>query len=408
LNFSWFFASKIAFGKNNKNNVSRLIILIGQVAVALGLVVSIITISTGIGARKAIKQKLSNFNGHILLTDYNNSNVYVNFPISTQQKFYPKFPNENIEHIQPFATLGGVIRTHKNFEGIVLKGYNYRYNKKYLTPFLVSGRLPNFYKDKFSEEVLLSKKIADNLELKLGDSFIVYFIRENKKPIYRRLKIVGTYQTNIKDFDDSFVIGDIKHIQKINQWEQEKVSGFELFTNDIENINPIKEQVNVNIGYAYYSETVIDKYSHITDWIKLFDTNVAVILSIMLLVVAINIIMVLLILIVDRTNSIGLLKTMGSTNTQIQKLFIYYGISIILPGLFFGNLIGLSLVYFQEYFKIISLNPESYYLSDVPSYVHWSYLLALNLGSILICAIVLFVPSLLIRKISPVDALKYK
>ncbi len=408
MNFPWFFANKIAFSKNNKNNVSRLIIIIGQIAVALGIIVSIVTISTGIGARKAIKQRLSNFNGHISVTDYNNGNAYINFPVSINQEFYPTFPDENIEHIQPFATLGGVIRTAKNFEGIVLKGYNENYSKKYLESFLVSGRLPNFYKDKFSEEALISKKIADKLDLKLNRSFLVYFIRDKQKPIYRKLTIVGIYQTDIKDFDDSFILGDIKHIQKINNWKNDQVGGFELFSNDIENIVPIKERVNEKLNYAFASETVVDKFSQITDWIKLFDTNVSIILIIMLVVVVINIVMVLLILIIDRTNSIGLLKTFGATNFQIQKLFVYYGLSIILPGLFFGNLIGIGLLLIQKYFKIITLNPENYYVSEAPVYIYWDYLFGLNLGSILVCAIVLLIPSLLVRKITPIDALNYK
>ena len=408
MNFSWFFANRIASGKNNKNNVSRLIILIGQVAVFLGILVSIITISTGIGTRKAIKQKLSNFNGHIVVTDYLNGNSYATVPISINQNFYPKFPSEEIEHIQPFAALGGVIRTSENFEGIILKGYNENYNKKYLTPFLTSGRLPNFYKDEYSNEVLISKKIAASLNLSLNQSFIVYFIRENRKPIYRNLKIVGTFQTDIKDFDDSFVIGDIKHIQKINQWDREKVGGFELFTTDIENIIPIKEKVNEKIDYSFAAETVIDKFSQITDWIKLFDTNVTIILTIMLIVVVINMVMVLLILIIDRTHSIGLLKTLGANNFQIQELFIYYGIRVVLPGLIFGNIIGLGFLLIQKYFHLIKLNPENYYVSEMPVYIDWFYLLGLNLGSIVICSMVLIIPSFLVRKIMPIVALRYK
>ncbi len=407
--FPYYFAKKISSSKNRKNIVSTLTIRIGQLAIFIGIIISIISISSGVGARKAIKNKLSNFNGHIIVTNYNNTSKFLNEPISLlKQKFYPKFPNTEVEHIQSFSTLGGLVRTEKNFEGIIFKGYGADYQKKYLLNFLIKGRLPNFNKKETSNEIIVSEKIVNKLELKLNSNVIVIFLNKNSKPIYRNFKIIGIYRTDIKDFDDSFIVGDIKHIQRINKWPNYFVGGLEIFTKDIETVNLTKESINETLNYAFSVETIVDKYSLITDWIKLFDTNIIIILTIILIVVITNIVMILLILIIDRTYSIGMLKTFGATNTSIQKIFIFYGITIILPGMIAGNFIGISLLLIQKYFKLIKLNPENYYISDAPVYIHWSYLIGINFGIILISALVLVLPSILVRKISPLEAIRFK
>ncbi|MFA5620071.1 MAG: FtsX-like permease family protein [Weeksellaceae bacterium] len=407
MNFTWWFAKKIAFGKSNKNNLSTTIIRIAQFAVAIGILVSLVTLSTGIGARKGIKQKLADFNGPITIKPYN-SNVSINSDsLSIHQDFYPDFKAvPEITHVQAIATKGGIIRTEDNFSGIVLKGVGTDYDTLRFQSYLVKGRFPNIQKDSLSSEVALSKKIADELRLDVDSSFITYFISDSNKPIYRRFLITGIYSTDIKDFDDVFVIGDIKQVQRLNRWSRDTVGSFELFTNDVENLDEITQKVNDNIGFDLYAQSATSSFNQINDWIEIFDTNIFVVLFIMMVVVVINMIMVLLILILERTYSIGLLKTLGATNWRIRSIFVYIALYIMIPGLVIGNVLGITLLLIQKYFKIIKLPAENYYLSVAPVYLDFKQILLLNFCAIIISAIVLILPSYMISKITPSQAMK--
>jgi lipoprotein-releasing system permease protein len=407
LNFTWWFAQKIALGKSNKNNLSATIIRIGQIAVAIGIMVALITLSTGIGARKGIKQKLADFNGHITIKPYNSNLSFNSDSVSIIQPFYPEFKEvPEITHIQAVATKSCIIRTAESFSGVVLKGVGTDYDVNRFKSFIVKGKFPKIEDKKLSDEIIIPNKIATELHLDVDSSFVAYFIQDNGKPIYRRFKISGIFNTDIKDFDDVFIIGDIKQIQRLNKWDRETVGGFELFTDDIENLNEITNKVNDNIGFQFYAQSATTSFSQINDWISIFDTNIFVVLFIMMVVVVINMIMVLLILILERTHSIGLLKTMGASNWEIRKIFINYSIFIMIPGLIAGNVIGLSLLLIQKYFKIITLPAENYYLSTAPVYIDFFQILVLNLFAVLISAIVLIVPSYFIAKITPSQAMK--
>ncbi|QES92828.1 ABC transporter permease [Empedobacter brevis] len=409
MSFSWWFSKKIALGKNTKNNLSSIIIRVGQIAVALGLIVSLVTISTGVGARKAIKEKLADFNGHITIRNYNSNTSLNSDSLSLHQKFYPRFKEiPEIEHVQAIANKSGVIRTKENFSGVVFKGVGTDYDSVRFEKFMVKGHFPLINKDSIMDEVLLSKKIADEMKLDVDSSFVMYFIQEDAKPIYRRFTISGLFKTDIKNFDDQIMFGDIKHVQRLNRWDSTTVGGFELFVNDVEHIDPVAKRVQENIPYNLYAESATASFAQINDWISIFDKNIVIIVFIMLFVVIINMVMVLLILILERTHSIGILKAFGATNWRIRKLFINYALFIMLPGLIAGNAIGLGLLFVQKYFGIIKLPPENYYLSTAPVYLDFGTIVLLNAGALLVCAIVLLLPSYMISKITPAKAINFR
>ncbi|RLZ07761.1 ABC transporter permease [Faecalibacter macacae] len=409
MNFSWWFSKKIALGKNTKNNLSSIIIRIGQVAVALGIIVSLVTISTGVGARKAIKSKLADFNGHITIKNYNSNNSLNSDSLSIKQAFYPEFKQiPDIEHVQAIANKSGVIRTAENFSGVVFKGVGTDYDTVRFQNFLVKGSFPKINNDSILNDVVLSQKIADELKLDIDSSFVMYFIRDESKPVYRRFNVKGIYKSDIKNFDDIVMLGDIKHVQNLNKWDSTTVGSFELFVKDVEDIERVSGEVAQNIPYNLLSEGASDSFAQINEWITIFDKNIVIIVVIMLFVVIINMVMVLLILILERTQSIGLLKAFGATNWRVRTLFIYYAIFIMLPGLIAGNVIGLGLLLIQKYFKIIKLPAENYYISVAPVYLDIPTIVLLNVGAIIICAIVLLLPSYMISKITPAKAINFR
>lgn len=407
MNFTWWFAKKIAFGKSSKNNLSTTIIRIGQIAVAIGIMVALITLSTGIGARKGIKQKLADFNGHITIKPYNSNVSFNSDSLSLKQDFYPNFRAvPEISHVQAIAVKGGIIRTRDNFSGVFLKGVGTDFDTVRFHTYITKGSFPKIHPTKLTNDIAFPEKIAKELHLDVDSSFVIYFTQDTGKPIYRRFRISGLFATDIKDFDDIYMIGDIKHVQRLNKWDSLTVGGFELFTHDIEKLDEVAAKVNENINFQLYAQSASSSFTQINDWIAIFDTNIFVVLFIMMVVVVINMVMVLMILILERTHSIGLLKTLGATNWRVRKIFIYYAVAIMIPGLVVGNFIGLGLLLIQKYFQIIKLPAENYYLSSAPVYLDFTYILILNVCAVIISAAVLILPSYLISKITPNQAMK--
>ena len=408
MKFPIYFSKKIAFSKDNKNNLSRIIIFIGRLSVALGIVVSLITISTGLGSKKAIKNKMGDFSGHISIKS-TKSNTSYNSSILDQENFdikeLKKIPE--VETAQSYASLSGILRTKENFAGIILKGVGKDFDKNRFQKFVISGEIPDYTEKGYNNDIMLSEQIAKGLHLKVNDSITAVFSKEDQKPIYRKFVVKAIYNTDIKLIDELFVIGDINHVRKIQNMGKTDIGGVDIFLKDFDKTDAVFPQVEKIIGYKNYIEKTTDKYPQILQWIEIFDTNISVILGIMLVVVVINIIMVLLILIIERTNSIGVLKTLGADNNQIRAIFINYTLLIIIPGLIVGNLIGIGLLFIQKYFGIIKLNPKEYYISTVPVDLNLGYILALSLGILVVSAISLIVPSYLISRISPAKVVKY-
>ena len=408
MKFPIYFSKKIAFSKDNKNNLSRIIIFIGRLSVALGIVVSLITISTGLGSKKAIKNKMGDFSGHISIKS-TKSNTSYNSSILDQENFdikeLKKIPE--VETAQSYASLSGILRTKENFAGIILKGVGKDFDKNRFQKFITSGEIPDYTEKGYNNDIMLSEQIAKGLHLKVNDSITAVFSKEDQKPIYRKFVVKAIYNTDIKLIDELFVIGDINHVRKIQNMGKTDIGGVDIFLKDFDKTDAVFPQVEKIIGYKNYIEKTTDKYPQILQWIEIFDTNISVILGIMLVVVVINIIMVLLILIIERTNSIGVLKTLGADNNQIRAIFINYTLLIIIPGLIVGNLIGIGLLFIQKYFGIIKLNPKEYYISTVPVDLNLGYILTLSLGILVVSALSLIVPSYLISRISPAKVVKY-
>mgnify|MGYP003584101053 CR=1 FL=1 len=367
MKFPLYFSRKIAFSKDNKNNLSRVIIFIGRLSVALGIIVSLITVSTGLGSKKAIKERLADFSGHITVKSTRSNSSYNSSILDNQGLNIKKLQElEHVENIQKYAMTTGIMRNEHSFAGIIFKGVGKDFDSSRFKKFLVAGKTPYITEKGYNNGVTISQKIASDLHLKLNDSIVTVFAKEDQTQIYRKFQVVGIYKTDIKMIDDQFVVGDVNHVRKIQDMTPEDIGGIDVFFKNIDNIDKDSTAIEKVIGYRNYAEKATDKFPQINDWIGLFDTNIGIIISIMLTVVIINIVMVLLILIIERTNSIGLLKTLGATNAQIRTTFINYTLIIMVPGLLYGNAIGIGLLLIQKFFGIIKLNPENYYVSPVP------------------------------------------
>ncbi|SEF73073.1 lipoprotein-releasing system permease protein [Halpernia humi] len=408
MKFPLYFSKKIAFSKDNKNNLSRVIVFIGRLSVALGIIVSLITVSTGLGSKKAIKERLADFSGHISIKSTRSNSSYNSSVLDTSH-FYPeKIKNlPEVASVQKYATVSGIFRNEKNFAGIIFKGVGKDFDANRFKKFLIEGVTPKITEDGYNSQIVISKKIASDLNLKLNDSIVAIFSKEDRSPIYRKFEVVGIYKTDIKMIDDLVVIGGINQVRKIQEMGPNDIGGMDVFLKNINDVDEVFPKVENLIGLKNYAEKATDKYPQILEWINIFDVNIGLIIAIMLIVVVINIIMVLLILIIERTNSIGMLKTLGASNGQIRSIFINYTLLIMIPGLIIGNLVGIVLLYLQKIFGFITLNPENYYVSVVPVDLNPLYIFMISFGILLVSALSLVLPSFLISKISPVKAIKY-
>ncbi|AUC77503.1 ABC transporter permease [Olleya sp. Bg11-27] len=410
MNFEFFIAKRIIDSKAYKSSISAPIIKIGIVAIALGIIVMMIAIATGIGLQQKIREKVIAFNGHSIIGNYDNNNSEESIrPISTNQDFYPKFTSvPEVTHIQGTATKSGVIRLENDFEYIIIKGVGADYDWQYFKEFLVEGRLPDYTK-KRNQDVLISQYLANRLELKLNDRINTYFLKEDstKPPNVITYNIIGVYNSGLQEMDQLFVIGDLRHIQRLNKWDDDQVGRFEVFIDDYNNLETAGEAIYKEVPSTLKAQTVDKVYPFIFEWIKIFDNNIYAIIGIMILVAGINMITALLVLILERTQMIGILKALGSANTRIRKIFLYNAAYLILKGLFWGNLIGISLLLLQKYFGLFPLDPKTYHVSAVPVYINLGYIVALNIGTFVLCLLMLLIPSYIISKISPVKAIRF-
>jgi len=410
LNLEYFIAKRLITARDHKSSISAPIIKIAIAAIAIGMIMMIISVATGIGLQQKIRQKVAAFNGHIIITNYDENQSQLSLtPISTHQDFYPKFKNvEGISHVQAVATKSGIIRTETAFEGIIFKGVGKEYRWNNLQEYLVSGKLPNL-NNQLNDEVLISEFLANRLNLKVGDKFNTFFMKEdtNQKPNLRVFKITGIFNSGFQEFDSTYIIGDIRHIQRINKWESDQVGAFEVFVDDFNAIQEKGQEVYEKTGSTLDTQTIVEKYYYIFEWLKLFDFNIIVILVIMIAVATINMVVALLVLILERTQMIGILKSMGANNWTVRKIFLYNAFYLISKGLFWGNLIGVGMLLIQQNFGVIKLNPENYYVNEAPVFIDLGTIFLLNIGTVLICLLILLIPSYIITKISPIKAIRF-
>jgi len=411
LNYEFFLAKRIIGNKSYKSSVSAPIIKIGIAAIAISIIVMLIAIATGIGLEHKIRDKAVAFNGHITISNFDsNASEGAQVPISKNQDFYPEFTAvEGVSHVQAVANKFGIIRTNTDFEGLFLKGVGTDYDWRYFKEFLIEGRLPTYTK-KYSSEVLISKYLADRLEFVVGDSFQMYFMKSDpsQPPSIMKFTVVGIFNSGFEELDKTYVIGDINHVQRLNRWKKDQIGNFEVFIANYNDLDRLGDAVYAQTPSTLDAMTVKQKYATIFEWIPIFTTNIYGIIGIMILVGAINMITALLVLILERTKMIGILKALGSSNWSIRKVFLYNASYLIGCGLFWGNLIGIGILLLQKQFEFIKLDPSVYYVTVAPVYLDWTYVVLLNLMTFILCVLMLLIPSFLISKIVPVKAIKFE
>ena len=416
MNLEYFIAKRLITAKSHKSSISGPIIKIAVSAIAIGIIMMIVSVATGIGLQNEIRNKISAFNGHIIVSSYDsNQSEETLAPISTKQEFYPKFTAvPEVTHIQAIATKTGIIRTENTFEGIILKGVGKDYDWKSVEGYILQGKLPAVNSN-LNNEIIISNFLANRLNLKLGDRFITFFLKNevNKFPNRRNFEIVGIFDSGFQEFDANYIIGDIRHIQRMNKWNADQVGAFEVFVNDFEKIEELGGKVYKSTFNAIDqtkpldSKTIVEKYYFIFEWLKMFDINIQIILIVMIFVATINMVVALLVLILERTQMIGILKALGGNNWSIRKIFLYNALYLIGKGLLWGNVIGVGLLLLQKHFGIVKLNPENYYVNQAPVDISIANILLLNLLTVVICFLILLIPSVIITKISPIKAIRY-
>lgn len=413
MNLEYFIAQRLIKGKTHKISISAPIIKIAITAIALGLVMMLVAIATGVGLKLKIREKIAAFNGHIQIYNYdtNNSEVSVS-PVSTDQDFYPDFNIvDGVSHVQAVASKGGIIRTEDTFEGMIAKGVGTDYNWTHFEEFLVEGRLPALSGD-LNDEVLMSTTMANKLELGLEDSFFAFFLKDDdpsKTPNQRKFEIVGLYDSGFEEFDATYIMTDIRHIQRMNRWEDDQVGTFEVFLDDFDQLEEKSAEIYGKTLSNLDTRNIQTKYYKIFEWIGLFDFNIAIIIGIMVIVAGFNMITALLVLILERTQMIGILKALGSRDWSIRKIFLYNAAYLIFLGMLWGNGLGLGFIWLQDRFRFLRFpNPQEYYIDYIPVHLDLFTVIALNVGVMLLCLLMLLIPSWIITRISPVKAIKFE
>jgi len=416
MNTELFISKRLFFDKSNQQFLSKKIIRIALFGIALGLAVMIVSLAVITGFKTEIRNKVIGFGSHIQIINFESGNSYENPPISKNQPFTSELKNINgVELVQVFATKPGMIKTDESIQGIVLKGVDTGYNWSFFEKNLVDGMIPKLNDTSRVNEILLSENISRLLKIKTGESAVLYFVNENEvTPRMIQLKVSGIYSTSLEEFDNLFIIGDIKQVQRLNDWQPDEISGFEILVSDFSKIDITEHEVrNLVINYSsensaiLRTESITRQYPQIFDWLSILDMNVWVILFLMVMVAGFNMISALLVLILERSTMIGVLKALGSPNRSIRKVFLYLSVFLTSRGMFWGNVIGIAIILMQKLFQIIKLNPATYYVDVVPLNVNIVHILLLNMVCLLVTTFMLLVPSYLVSKISPDKSIRF-
>lgn len=379
-------------------------------AVSLSITVMILAIATGKGLQEKISAKVTGFTSDIQVTVLDLNQSLELSPISPDSTLILSlYEIEGIEHVQTQITKNALIKTDTEFEGIAIKGVDNNFDWSFINTHLTQGRLPEYNSYEKSNEILISKKLSQKLNLQINDQALFYFQGKQKsQPLIRKFSIIGIYETGIEIFDNFYVFADLKHLQKINRWSENQFSSIEIKVNKDYNIESIQSFVEIVSPFdtkVSYSKSL---YPQIFDWIKLFDLNIAIILFIMIVVASINMISSLLIIILERTKMIGLLKALGATSISIKQIFLYHAFYLLQKGLIIGNGIGLCLIALQHFLAPIELDPAHYYVKKLPVALSIENWLSINLMSFFICMGLLIIPALIIQNVEPVKAIRYE
>ena len=411
MGLSYHIAKRIAF--NKQQSFSRFIIRLSVAATAVSIIAMIITLAFVNGFQEKVADKIFGFWGHIRVQKYETGKSL----ISEELPLTKNIAVENslagapgVESYQSFATKSAVLESNTEIEGVLIKGIEKNENHAALKKFLVAGRWMQFTDSLYSKETIVSDAVAKQLQIKLNDTIKVHFVSTNAdaQKTYRKLVVVGFYHTGIDEYDKLFMIADINLIRRINNWEPDQIGGYEVFVDQYQNVDAISSGLSNALPSEWMSKSIREIYPNIFDWLDIQDVNRNVVFIVMGIVALINLITCLLILMLERTNMIGLLKSMGATNWTIQKIFIVYASFITLAGVGFGLIIGVGICLLQQATGFITLDEASYYITVAPIKMIWWQVAAVCAGTSVVCFISLFLPTLLIPKVSPVKAIEFK
>ncbi len=414
MNTELFIANRIAADTSGKKSVARPILNISIYGIALSLAVMIISICTVTGFKSEIRRKLIGFGAHIQILNFDSNSSFETRPISRHQPFTGIIDSmPGIKHVQVYATKPGIMKSKDEIQGAIVKGVGRDFDWSFFRENLLEGESFEVNDTSTTDKVVISKTMSSLLGLKPGDRFAMYFIDD--RPRSRVFNVSGIYQTSLVEFDKQFILADIKHVQSLNGWEEDQITGFEILIDDYNDLDLMKEAVFAVAGLTFNSDgsslrvaSIRDTYPQIFDWLGLIDKNVWVLLGLMLVVSVFNMVSGLLIMILDRTTMIGVLKSLGSNNHFIRNVFLYQAGYLMIKGLFWGNLLGIGLCLLQRHFKFITLNPESYFLSFVPVNFNGWHIAFLNFGVLAITLIILLLPSQVISRIDPAKTMAFK
>ena len=406
MNLPAFIAKRITF--NSKRTFSKLSVRIAIIGIMLSLAVMILALAVVKGFKSEIREKIRGFSGDIIVIKYDLNTSYENSPfIFNPQNLKKISSNKEVAHAQPYALKPGIINANDEVEGVVLKGVDRQYDWAYFRKILVSGNVIDFSDStKARRQILISNYLAKRLRLRVGDDFLMYFVQEPLRK--RKFEIVGIFDLGVEEVDKTYVIGDLSLIRRLNNWSSNQVGGYELRVKDFNRLDQTAASVYEDLDISLKSYSIKEWYPTIFQWLSLLDVNTQVILVLMLAVAVINMISALLIIILERTNMIGILKALGSTNWQIQKIFLNNAAYLIGMGLLLGNLLGIGMGVFQASTHFFQLDQASYYMTFVPVELNLADILTLNAGTLVICIAVLLIPSMLVTRISPVKAITFK
>jgi lipoprotein-releasing system permease protein len=405
LNLSYFIAKRISFKRTG--GFTGTIHRIAVASIAIGLAIMIISFMILGGFQSVISEKVFSFTGHYQIHRFVMSKSLDESPTSKDSYFFSEYPKHSyIRHVQGYATKPGLLKGDEEVEGVILKGVGPDFDSLTFSASLVKGRFIQFSESgSASNEVILSTKIARKLMLDVGERITMYFVQD--PPRFRRFDIVGLYETFLEDFDDKVILGDIQTIRVLNDWEDDEVGGFEVFVDNTAYIDRYAGRIYDLMDYDLKLVKATDKYIQIFDWLELLNNNVYVFLGLILFVAAFNMVSILFILIMERTQMIGILKALGAKNRQIRRIFVWNGLRIIGRGMLIGNLVGFGFGYLQDKTRFITLEPESYYMSFVPVFWDWPMFIALNLLILVITTAVLFIPSMIIANVNPIKSIRF-
>ncbi len=393
----------------SKGSLSSTVMRLSVTSVALAITVMIVSLAVVVGFKNQIRDKVVGFVAPIHIQALDRNESYEEMPFVMTGKLQQALEGtEGIRHYQGVANKAGMIKTDDEIQGVVMKGVGTDYDWNYFEKSLVDGTLPQYTDGERSNDVMVSKLIADKMLLAVGDDVRVWFVDEDMKARGRKFSIKGVFETGLSEFDERYVFCDIGQIRKLNHWEDEAVGLVEVWLDDVEQMDEVNNNLYFNIPGSLASYTARESNPQIFDWLALLDTNVWLILGLMFLVAAITVISMLLIIIIEKTSTIGLLKAMGASNGFVRKVFLRRSIRILLLGMLIGNIIGIGFCLLQQYTGFIGLNPETYYLSAVPIELHWTTIVILNLACFGLWLLMLLIPTSIINRIRPAKAIRFE